>query len=83
MKKQIEALMELARGNMEDAERNKGSYALLMYFNGKIVGFEYSYALMMGLKITDFWKAEATNDEFKMMKKRFDELLENCGGEKI
>jgi hypothetical protein len=78
MKKQIETLMELARGSMEDAERNKNSYGLLMYFSGKILAFEYSYALMKGLSKTDFWRDEATNDEFKAMKKRCDELISNC-----
>lgn len=80
MKKQIETLMKLARGNMEDVERNKNSYGLLMYFHGKIVAFEYSYALMKGLEQKDFWKDEASNDEFRMMKKRCDELISNCEG---
>jgi hypothetical protein len=53
---------------------------MFMYYKGKIVGFEYSYALMKGLELTELWKDEATNDEFKIMKQRCEQLVSNCDG---
>jgi len=78
MEKQIEILMELARVNMKDAERNAQHYSVLSYFKGKNAAFEFSYAIIKGFGRSDFWKDEASNEELKQMEKRLNELMENC-----